>query len=140
MDWRLLAAITVISWGAYNVVLKAAAGKVAWQVSMLCFVFGYSAFIVVFCLLNASGMKQLFSDIMKSGSWWSILAGVLCGLGAVTFFVGLPKAPGSVYIPLIGLYVVVAAIGCLVFFKEPISARVIVGMICAVAAIVLLGK
>jgi hypothetical protein len=42
MDWRVLAALTVGGWGAYNIILKAVSGRVAWQRSMLWFVIGYA--------------------------------------------------------------------------------------------------
>jgi transporter family protein len=79
-------------------------------------------------------------SFFKSASFLALGAGIMCGLGAVTFFKALPLAPGSILMPLIGLYVLVAAIGCLIIFKETVSLRVISGIVLAVIAIMLLGK
>lgn len=137
MDWRLMAAITVITWGAYNVVLKVAAGRIAWQVSLLLFVLTYSAIVVVFSL-SQGGIGR--AALTSRAALWPAAAGVLCGLGAVTYFKGIAAAPGSIFLPLVGLSTIVSAVGCLIFLDEPVSLRIILGIACAMAAIVLLSK
>jgi drug/metabolite transporter (DMT)-like permease len=137
MDWRILAIITAVSWGAYSIVLKAVSGRLAWQWSMLWFVIGYVAVVAAFCLVQAQSVKDRF---WQAPSFWALAAGLLCGVGAITFFKGLPSAPGSVFLPLIGLYVLVSAVGCLIFLHEPFSWRLGLGIICATAAVMLLGK
>ena len=61
-------------------------------------------------------------------------------MGAITFFKALPQAPGSVFLPLVGLYTVISAVGCLFLFKEPVTARVLAGILSAAVAVVLLAK
>ena len=137
-DWRILTVFTVLSWGAYNIVLKLISGKIQWQLSMLMFVIGYGIIVGAYCLLNFTDVEG--SAMLKPAAFLALGAGVLCGLGAVTFFKALPLAPGSVLMPLIGLSVLVAAAGCLVILKEPISLRIVSGIILAVISIMLLGK
>lgn len=136
-DWRLLVAFTIISWGTYNVVLKRISGKIPWQLSMLFFVAGYSLVAVVYVSLNFSELRHGFFRPVNS---MALAAGVLCGFGAVTFFKAIPTAPGSILMPLVGLYVLVAAIGCLFVMKEPVSPRILLGIFFAVISIMLLGK
>ena len=137
MDWRILAAIVVASWGAYAIILKAVGSRIPWQLSMLWFVVGYAVFILAFCLINLSGTKM---RILPVGVIWPLVAGLLCGVGAIAFFKAIPMAAGSVFLPITGLYVVVTAIGCMVFLHEPFSLRILAGIVCAGAAVVLLGK
>ncbi len=137
MDWRILTAITVLSWGAYNVILKAISGKIAWQLSMLWFVFGYALMVGVFCVLNLSGGKL---RLFPAAGLWPLVSGIICGLGAITFFKAIPLVPGSVLMPLVGLFVLVSAVGCLIFLHEPLTWRVVLGIGCATAAVMLLGK
>ena len=137
MDWRVMAAVTIVTWGAYNIVLKVAAGRMAWQLSMFLFVLSYSVIVGAFCLAQGSVAR---AGLVSRASLWPLAAGVLCGLGAITFFKGLGGAPGSVFLPLVGLATLVSAVGCLVFLHEPVSLRVVAGIACAIAAIVLLSK
>ena len=137
MSWRILTLIVVLSWGGYNVILKAISGRIAWQSSMLWFVIGYAAMVAIYCVTDSGFNKSRFVNLQ---AFWPLLAGILCGVGAVAFFKALPLAPGSVLMPLIGLYVLVAAIGCLVFLHEPLTLRVVGGMVCATAAVMLLGR
>lgn len=137
MDWRILIAITVLSWGGYNVLLKWAGNQLAWQASMLLFVVSYSLIVGAYCLLQG---QVVAADVIGRKATAPLLAGVLCAVGAITFFRALPMAPGSLVIPLVGLYTSLSAVGCLFLFHEPISLRVVVGIVCAGAAAFLLGR
>jgi drug/metabolite transporter (DMT)-like permease len=137
MDWRILIAITVLSWGGYNVLLKWAGGQIAWQASMLLFVVSYAISVGVYCLVQGPWDH---ADLMGRKSVLPIFSGVLCAVGAIAFFKAVPMVSGSVLMPLVGLYPLVAAIGCLVVFREPLSPRLMAGMLCATAAVVLLGR
>jgi transporter family protein len=139
MDWRILAVITVISWGAYNVILKAVSSRMAWQVSMAWFVTGYTLMIAIFCVMNSLGRENPMKWFDRV-SLWPLGCGVLCGIGAVTFFKAIPLAPGSLLMPIVGLYVLASAIGCLIFFREPVTMRDVLGIVLATAAILLLSK
>ena len=137
MDWRVMVAITIVTWGGYNVMLKAAAGRIAWQVSMLLFVLSYSVLVGGFCLLQNGVFR---AGLMPRAALWPILAGVLCGIGAITYFKGIAAAPGSVFLPLVSLATLVSAVGCLIFLREPVSLRIVLGIAFAVVAIVLLAQ
>lgn len=136
-DWRILTAFTVLSWGGYNIILKLISGRIAWQLSMLIFVVGYTLVTATYCFLNFPTVSE---SISKPAVLLALSSGILCGLGAVAFFKALPIAPGSILMPLVGLYVLVAATGCLIILKEPVSLRVISGIVLAVISIMLLGK
>ena len=137
MDWRILAGIVVVTWGAYAFGLKAIGDRLPWQSSMLWFVIGYAVFVFTFCLIELGGAK---SRLCPPSFGWALLCGALCGIGAIAFFKALPMAPGSVFLPITGLYVVFTAIACMVFLHEPLTLRVLAGILCAGAAVVLLGK
>jgi len=102
------------------------------------FVGGYGVIVAIYCLFNMSSVNNV--NIMKGTSLFALGAGVLCGIGAITFFKAIPLVSGSILMPLIGLYVLVAALGCLIILKEPVSLRVILGIAFAVTAIMFLGK
>lgn len=139
MDWRILIGITVVTWGGYNIALKMVAQHIDWRISMFLFVLSYAIIVGAYCLLQAHLTPQA---VFQKAAWGSLIAGILCGLGAITYFkaIAVPNAPGSVLLPLVGLATLVSAIGCLIILKEPVSARVILGMLFAGIAIVLLSK
>lgn len=128
--------ITVLSWGGYNVLLKWAGDRLAWQTSMLLFVVAYALAIGVYCVCYG---ELSSAALLGKQSLVPLSAGVLCAVGAIAFFKAIPMVSGSVIMPLVGLYPIVAALGCLFIFREPVSMRVVAGLICAGAAIVLLG-
>ena len=135
----ILISITVISWGVYNVILKAISERISWQLSMLLFVMGYAIAITAYLLFYFSFWKNdllLFRPTLL----YPLIAGVFCALGAITFFKALSLTPGSIIVPIAGLHVLVASIGCVLLLKEPFSLRLLAGTICAVIAIVLLEK
>jgi drug/metabolite transporter (DMT)-like permease len=137
MNWRILAAITVVCWGTYNIGLKWVSSRLDWRISMFWFVMGYALLVGGFCLMNLFGQKVKFLEL---SAIWPLACGVLCGIGAITFFKAIPLAPGSLLMPIVGLFVLVSSLGCLIFFKEPITLRVVMGIILATAAIILLSK
>lgn len=136
-DWRVLILITVLSWGGYNVLLKWAGGQLAWQASMLLFVVAYSVAVGAYCAWDGQWTP---AELATRKSLVPMLAGAMCAVGAVTFFKALPMASGSLLLPLVGLYPIVAAVGCLVLLQEPVSLRLVAGLFCAAAAVVLLGR
>jgi len=87
--------------------------------------------------MNAMGQKFKWVEPVTI---LPVLSGMLCGLGAIAYFKALPLAPGSLLIPIVGLFVIVSAIGSLIFFHEPLTWRVSLGIIFAALAIVLLSK
>jgi drug/metabolite transporter (DMT)-like permease len=137
MDWKILILITVLSWGSYNVLLKWAGSQLVWQASMLLFVISYSFTVGVYCVFRG---QLVHADLVGKKSAVPLLAGTLCAVGAITFFKAIPMASGSLLMSLVGLYTLVSAVGCLIVFQEPISLRVVAGMLCAGAAVVLLGR
>ena len=137
MDWRILAAITVLCWGTYNVILKGVSSRISWQMSLMWFLIGYALIIAVFIAVNCPGQKFRWLQTISLAPFFG---GILCGIGAITFFKAMPTASGSLLMPIIGLYVLIASIGCLIFFKEPLTLRVVLGVAFATAAILLLSK
>lgn len=135
MDWRILIAVVVLSWGGYNILLKMVGGRLAWQLSMFLFVLSYAVVVAGYCLLTS---KLSIGEVFQKPAMWSLGAGILCGVGAIAFFKVIPRVPGSILLPLIGLYTLVSAVGCLLIFREPLTVRIALGIVCATAAVALL--
>lgn len=137
MSWQVLITVTIVLWGTYGVILKGTTGRLHPMVTMFWFVSGY---MICAAIYLAATMGKNWQRAFEHGWFWALVAGAIGGLGAITFFRALPLKAGSVILPLSGLWVIVTAVGCLVFLKEPISPRLIAGLVCAGAAVFLLGK
>lgn len=128
----LLIIIVILSWAIYAFILKSIASRLSWPVSMLLFVLGYSLTVGLSCL----ACRPSFQNSMI---WlWPMLAGILCGVGAVAFFKGLEAFPGSKYFSLVGLYIPLSSLFCIFFLSEPFNLKTILGIFFAGAAILLL--
>lgn len=69
--------------------------------------------------------------------WFAFGAGFLAVLGNLPYLMCLPKAPGSVVMPLMGMIYPCVAIGGILLFHEPITPKVIVGIVAGAVAIYL---
>ncbi|MBI3987644.1 MAG: EamA family transporter [Lentisphaerae bacterium] len=137
MSWKILIGVTILCWGAYSIMLKYVADRMAWQVSLLAFVLSYSVIVAAFSLWQMKGQSL---EILTPALAWPLLAGGLCGLGGITYFKALPLAPGGLIMPLMGLFIPVAALGCILLFHERLGVREVIGLLCGVASIVLLAR
>lgn len=135
MDWRILVAVVVISWGGYSVLLKQAGNHLSPTISMFLFVCGYAVLVGAYCFLSPD--MKMHAVFQKQGLV-ALVAGALCGVGGIAFFKAVPRVPGSVLFPLVGLYALVSAVGSLLIFKEPMTLKLMLGIVCATAAIMLL--
>ena len=59
-------------------------------------------------------------------------------LGFLFFYHALARGPATVVIPVTALYVALAAVLAFVFLAEPITVKKLVGLACAIAAMMLL--
>lgn len=138
MDWRILIGLTVMSWTLYSVILRSVSEKMSWQISMFAFVIGYA---VVSTLVGGIHMKATgWQQVVSTPVFVACVCGAICGLGAMAFFKALPLAPGSIVNSLVGMYIPLTAIACLIFLREPVSARTVIGILCAGLAVVLLSR
>jgi len=135
MDWRILVAVVIISWGGYSILLKVAGNHLSPTISMFLFVFGYAVLVGGYCFFSPD-MKV--NAVFQKPALIALLAGVLCGVGGIAFFKAVPRVPGSILFPLVGLYALVSAVASLLIFKEPFTLKLMLGIVCATAAIILL--
>jgi uncharacterized membrane protein len=125
-----------VCWGAYSLMLKKAAGQMPWQLSMALFVAGYALLTGGYYLVDRGPCAAVF----EKKALWPLLAGILCGLGGIAFFRALVQTPGSVFLPLVSLSMIISGVGCLIVFKEPFTLRLALGILLGGIAVILLAK
>ncbi|HHE47288.1 MAG TPA: hypothetical protein ENL08_06280, partial [Bacteroidetes bacterium] len=67
-----------------------------------------------------------------------LAAGLACAVGFMYFFIAMSRGSASVVIPVTSLYVVVASVMAFIILAGPLTLKKVMGIVCAVIAIVLL--
>lgn len=140
MNWLLLAIITAICFGLYNIFIKLAAGNIH-QMAGAVLLQLVAASVGGILLLYIKSTKQVVS-ISQTGVLYSCLAGISVGLAEIlTFYVFTKGAPASVGTPVIigGSVVVAALLGWLVL-REQLSVGQVLGVGLIVVGIGLLAR
>jgi len=89
------------------------------------------------------GLATLFwvgfqPETHPKGILFAVLTGVSGVLGTLFFFAAASRGKISVVVSMTALYPIITILLAAVFLREPVTAKQILGMLCAVAAIVLL--
>lgn len=132
-NWKFLITVYVLTSGVWGFILKIASTRLDWKTMI------FYAWMTVFILYTIF----VFKDIKFGWSkfhFLSILAGVLGTIGTVGFYKAISLAPASIVIPFSAQYVLITVLLCVLFLKEPLSLRIIAGIACSIAAIVLLSR
>ena len=127
--WLKPSLLALLFWGLWGFLTKLGAEKVPWQSTMLYF----GGFTLLFALI--AGPCRMQAD---SHHLWSLLAGIAGAVGFLFFFVALSRGPATVVIPMTSLYVAVAAILAFLILQEPLTVKKVLGIGCAIAAVILL--
>lgn len=72
--------------------------------------------------------------------WYAVLIGVPMTIGVLTLYMAVAKGPVSVVMPIYGLNAMITALLGILILHEPVSVSRVLGLVLAVAAIVLLSR
>ena len=89
------------------------------------------------------GLASLFwvgfqPESHPKGILFAVLTGVAGMLGTLCFFAAASRGKLSVVVSMTALYPLITILLAAIFLREPVTAKQILGMLCAVAAILLL--
>jgi transporter family protein len=89
------------------------------------------------------GLTSLFwvgfqPESHPKGILFAVLTGVAGMLGTLCFFAAASRGKLSVVVSMTALYPLITILLAAIFLREPVTAKQILGMLCAVAAILLL--
>ncbi len=121
--------LALFFWGMWGFLTKMVADNVAWQTQMIFFAFG----TLLVALVAKPSLPGLDGPHLIG-----ISAGLAGGLGFLFFYRAITRGEASVVIPITSLYVAVATVLAFVVLAEPISAKKLLGLVLAVAAMFLL--
>jgi len=126
--WLKPALLSMLFWGLWGFFTKVGADKVPWQTALIY----YGICMIVIGLIGGPTFKGF-----NGHHFSAIIAGITVSLGYLFFYLAISKGSASTVIPVTALYVAVAAILAFIFLSEPVTLKTILGIGCAVAAMIL---
>lgn len=131
--WLLYSAITVLAWGIVGLLQKLSTNYISAESSLIWLVAGF---------LLLEPLVYPGSAVLHYSGWnltWALLSGVLNALGAWALFAALKSGgKASIVSPLTALYPLVVIMLVPFVLHESITGLQVVGVFCALIAVVLL--
>jgi uncharacterized membrane protein len=131
--WLWYCAITLVAWGVVGLLRKLSTNHISAESSLIWLVVG---FLLLEPFFNPGAAVFHYSQWNLT---WALLSGVLNALGAWALFAALKKGGNaSIVSPLTALYPLVVILLVPFVLHESITRLQILGVICALIAVVLL--
>lgn len=127
--WLKPSLLALSFWGLWGFLTKLSADKVPWQTMMIY----YAA-----CTLLLGALAKPSPPVINLPHFIGLLSGLACAAGFLYFYIAMSRGPASVVIPLTSMYLAPASILAFVLLSEPVTLKKIIGVLCALAAVILL--
>jgi transporter family protein len=139
-NWFWYAVAAAVLYGAHQIFTKLASDKIGDGLGGLV-VEGTAALTILAYLIYLKTSGHWNQNLSSAGVGYSVLTGICVGAGTIVFFVLFQKGGPLSAVPMIlaGGAAIMAAAGTL-FFKEPVSIPRVLGIVFAVAGLLLLRK
>jgi len=135
--WFWLSVIKLVFFGTTGVTQKLSTNNISFEMSFVWFCIAVCAVSAAVALLVPLEWRSLNVSLIALAA----LGGLLNGLGTLTSFAALKQGgKASVVIPIINLYPLVTVAGVWLFLGEKLSNTQIMGIILALASVVLLSQ
>ncbi len=128
-EWIVPAILTLVLWGLWGYILKIAGTRLDWR--EVYFMSSLASFtLALMFYLYSKG----FSLGLNIYALYAALAGIMGGLGYLTFMVAVSRGKASIIIPLTALYPAITAILAVLFLGEKLKPTQLIGIILALIA------
>ncbi len=133
MDYRIYSLLTLLLWGIWGFLTKILTRDTPAETIAL-----WSTLASILPIITYT----IFAGTMRwvKTSPLALVSGFAAGLATVFFYLAMKGGPASVVIPLTGMYIIIPVILGYILLREPVSINHILGLVCAVLAIILLGR
>ncbi len=128
-EWLLPAVATLVLWGLWGYILKIAGMRLDWR--EVYFISSLSSFTLALLFYMYS---KGFTLPLNTYALYAAIAGIMGGLGYLTFMIAISRGKASIIIPLTALYPAITAILAVLFLGEKIKPTQIAGIILALIA------
>jgi transporter family protein len=136
MNWLWLSTIALVFFGITGVTQKLSTNNISFELSFVWFGAAFLGLAGIIAATFSLDWNLSFAIIALAA-----LGGLLNGLGALTSFAALEKGgKASVVIPIINLYPLITIAGAWLLLGERLTFTQILGIVCALIAVVLLSQ
>ncbi|MEM0382317.1 MAG: DMT family transporter [Nitrososphaerota archaeon] len=134
-SWILFAMLALLVWGVWGFTARLAAASIGWREMTVLGSIGSVSSMIIFALLTRPNLSYPLGASMLA-----FVVGVLGFLGAPIFYVALERNPSAIVVVVTSLYPVVTMILSTLILKEIPTTRQVVGIMLAIAALVLISS
>jgi uncharacterized membrane protein len=133
LDWRSLVVVFVVCFGVWGFIAKLGLRHMSWAQLM-------SAMMVTNAAVVLAVAARHGGFLWTPWTLTAVAAGAFAAVGSLTMYRALELAPASIVVPLSSLGVILTVLLSVAFLGETLSVRQIAGILCGIAAIVLLAS
>lgn len=129
-EWLVLSLVSMILWGLWGFTGKVAVDSQGWS----------SAFTIasISAIIVTLGFFAYQRPPIKEISWYAIAAGAIGTLGTLAFYLALERGRASIVVPLTALYPGITILLSFLVLGEKVSFYQGVGILLAMASMVLM--
>ena len=127
--------MSLIVWGVWGFTARVAAASIGWREMTVLASIGSVSSMLAFALLTRPNLSYPLGAFMLA-----FVVGVLGFLGTPIFYAALERHPSAIVIVVTSLYPVVTIILSTLFLGEVPSPRQVIGIVLAIAALVLISS
>ncbi len=133
--WLIYALVAATCWGVWGVLSKGPSRELSGWMTQILFTFA----LIPSAIVAACSKQVRVGTDKPRGLFWGFVSGLLAAAGNISFYLALEKgADTAVAIPLTNIYPLVTLVIAWFWFKERLNGVQAIGILIAVAAIVLL--
>ncbi len=132
-NWLVFSLLCIFAWGLWGFILKFTYKDLSWlQTYFLSSLASFTLALLVFLYYKGH------VSFHNKATYIAMLAGIFGGAGYIFFMKALETGKASIVIPLTAIYPVVTVVLALLVLGEKISVYQAIGIILAVAAVILI--
>lgn len=133
--WLWYSVLTILLWGAWGVVAKAAVEIISPLMNQVLYTLGLIPPLIV----AARSRSLLAGSNKRRGTTYGVITGLLGGLGNIAFFAALGAGgKAATVVPLTAVYPLFSVIAALVLLKEKLNRVQVAGIGLAIIGVLLL--
>jgi len=136
MRWLVFSLGTLVAWGLWGFMARAALLDLNWQLLLPLTILGYLVPLIVLWIMTRPNLGR----VRWARSFKGIILGSISGVSLMAFYRAVETGEASVVVPMIALYPALTLIGALLLLKESITATQLSGILLALLAGVLIAR
>lgn len=136
-EWMMFSLTAFFLWGIWGLLGKIAA---SYLTSKQLLFFGTLGYIIIFPVIGFFSGKEIFRSVSSKGVAFALGAGICSCAAYVCFYLAISRGEASRIVTITALYPVVTAILAFLILKEPLNLQKTLGILFAMAGIILLSQ